>query len=246
MIDISLKEDEEIHDLGYSNLRIIQKNHGFKFGIDSILLADYSKQIKKNSIVVDIGTGTGIIAILLAAKTSLKKIYAVEIQPELADMARRSVELNNLNDKVEVINANIKDICNYVNKNSVDVIVSNPPYKKAETGLKNVEKNKLISRHEIECNFEDIARESKKLLKDNGVICVIHRPERIVDVVCLFRKYRLEPKNIRFVQSRINEAPKMFLIKAVKGAGEFLKIEKPLIIYNNEEYTEELKKIYNL
>ncbi len=246
MIDIPLKNDEEIHDLGFSNLKIIQKNHGFKFGVDSVLLADYSKHIKKDSIVIDFGTGTGIIAILLAAKTSLKKIYAVEIQSELADMARRSVALNNLEEKVEIINANIKNICNYVNKNSIDVIVSNPPYKKGNTGLKNIEKNKLISRHEVECDFEDIARESKKLLKDNGSIYVIHRPERIADVLCLFRKYKLEPKKIRFIQSRINEAPKMFLIKAVKGAGEFLKVDKPLIIYDDSEYTEELKNIYNL
>lgn len=246
MTELSLREDEEIHDLGFLDLKIIQKNHGFKFGVDSILLTDYAKHIKKNSIVMDIGTGTGIIAILLAAKTSLKKIYAVEIQPELADMARRSVILNHLDDKVEIINANIKDICNYVNKNSVDVIVSNPPYKKVDAGLKNTEKIKLISRHEVECNFEDIARESKKLLKDNGTIYVIHRPERIADVICTFRKYKLEPKKIRFVQSRVNEAPKMFLIKAVKGAGEFIKVEKPLVIYENSEYTEELKKIYNL
>ncbi len=246
MTELSLIEDEEIHDLGFLDLKIIQKNHGFKFGVDSILLTDYAKHIKKNSIVMDIGTGTGIIAILLAAKTSLKKIYAVEIQPELADMARRSVILNHLNDKVEIINANIKDICNYVNKNSVDVIVSNPPYKKVDAGLKNTEKIKLISRHEVECNFDDIARESRKLLKDNGSIYVIHRPERIADVICTFRKYKLEPKKIRFIQSRVNEAPKMFLIKAVKGAGEFIKVEKPLVIYEDGEYTEELKKIYNL
>ena len=247
MEETFLKDDEEIHDLGYKNLKIIQKKHGFKFGVDSILITDFSKRIKKNSIVMDIGTGTGVIAILLAAKTTASKIYAVEIQPDMADMAKRSVILNGLEKKVEVLNTNIKDILGYVNKNSIDVIVSNPPYKRINSGIKNTEKNKLISRHEVECNLEDITKKSKELLKDNGVIYMIHRPERIADVICSFRNNKLEPKNIRFVQSRINEAPKMFMIKAVKGAGEFIKVEQPLIIYSSgTDYTDELKKIYNM
>ena len=242
-----LKDDEEIHDLGFDNLKIIQKKYGFKFGIDSILLTSFSKHIKKNSIVMDIGTGTGIIAILLAAKTTAKKIYAVEIQKEMAEMAERSVKLNKLDDRIEVINVNIKDILTYVNKNSVDVIVSNPPYKKINTGIKNTEKNKLISRHEVECSIDDIIKKSNELLKDNGVINIIHRPERIADLICSCRNNKLEPKVLRFIQSRSNEAPKMFLIKAIKGAGEFIKVEKPLIIYDNgTEYTEEVKEIYNL
>ena len=242
---IELFEDEEIHDLEYHNLKIIQKKTGFKFGIDSVLLANYSKKIKKDAIVVDIGTGTGIIAILLAEKTRAKKIIGIEIQKEMSEMASRSIKLNNLENTVNILNCNIKDVENYVDQNSVDVIVSNPPYKKENTGIKNVEKNKLISRHEIECNIDDIIAKSSYMLKDRGSFYMIHRPERLADVLCSLRKYKIEPKNLRFVQSKPNEAPKMFLIKAVKNAGEFLKVEKPLVVYDDcGEYTDEILEFY--
>lgn len=240
-----LFEDEDIHDLEYHDLKIIQKKTGFKFGIDSVLLANYSKKIKKDANVVDIGTGTGIIAILLAEKTRAKKIIGIEIQKEMAEMASRSIKLNNLDNKVNILNCNIKDVENYVDKNSIDVIVSNPPYKKENTGIKNIEKNKLIARHEIECNIDDIIAKSCYMLKDRGMFFMIHRPERLADVMCSLRKYKIEPKNLRFVQSKENEAPKMFLIKAVKNAGEFLKVEKPLIVYNKSgEYTDEIIEFY--
>ncbi len=240
-----LNDDEELHDLEFHGLKLIQKKKGFKFGVDSVLLSDYAKKIKKDAICVDIGSGTGIISILLAEKTNLKKIYGIEIQKEMADMSQRSVELNRLQDKVCILNDNIKNIFNHLEKNSIDIIVSNPPYKKLDTGILNPEINKLISRHEVECKFDEIAEISGKLLKDNGVFYLIHRPERLADVLISLRKYKLEPKSIRFIQSKINEAPKMFLLKAVKGAGDFLKVEKPLIIYNEENnYTDEVLKIY--
>lgn len=243
---MELLENERIDDLEYKNLRIIQNTKGFCFGIDSVLLSDFAKRIKKNSIVVDIGTGTGIISILLSAKTELAKIYGVEIQDEVANMAKRSVSLNNLDDKIEIINTNIKDIFNFLEPNKIDVIVTNPPYMKLNTGAQNEEKKKLISRHEVECTLEDIIRISYRLLKSNGEFYMVHRAERIVDILYYLRMYKLEPKVLRFIQPKEGKEPNLVLIKAVKNAGYQLTLEKPLIVYNNDgTYTNEILEIYN-
>lgn len=243
---MELRENERIDDLEYKGLKIIQNEKGFCFGVDSVLLSDFARKIKDNSIVADIGTGTGIISILLCKKTNLKKIYGIEIQEEVAEMAKRSSQLNHLEDKFEIINTNIKDVFEHLGKFSCDAIVTNPPYKKVNTGLQNLEKKQLISRHEVECTLEDIIENSSKLLKDLGEFYMVHRPERLVDIMCLLRKYKLEPKNIRFVHSKAEEKPTLILIKAVKYAKEFLKIENPLVIYKeNGEYTDEILKIYD-
>ncbi len=243
---MELKENERIDDLEYKGLKLIQDKNGFCFGVDSVLLSDYAKKIKKNAKVVDIGTGTGIISILLCEKTNLKKIYGIEIQKEVAEMAMRSSKLNHLEDKFEVININIKDVFSKLNKNEYDVVITNPPYKKVDTGVKSIEKKQLISRHEVECTLEDVIESASKLLKDLGEFYMIHRAERIVDIMCLLRKYKLEPKNIRFVQSRAEDKPTLILVRAVKFAREFLKIDKPLVIYREDgEYTDEILEIYN-
>lgn len=243
---MELKENERIDDLEYKNLKIIQNENGFCFGIDSILLSDYAKNIKKDSIVIDIGTGTGIISLLLCKKTKLKKIYGIEIQKEVAEMANRSIKLNNLQDKFEIINLDINNIFEVLKPNKFDAIVTNPPYKKNNTGLKSIEESQLISRHEVKCTLEDIIEKSSKLLKSLGEFYMVHRAERIVDIVCLLRKYKLEPKNIRFVHSKRDDKPSLILIRAVKNAKDFLKIDKPLIVYNEDgQYTDEILKIYN-
>lgn len=246
MVEIDLKENERIDDLGYKELKIIQNKKGFCFGIDSVLLSDYAKNLKSNSIVADIGTGTGIISLLLCKKTNLKKIYGIEIQEEVAEMAKRSVKLNKLEEKFEIINSNIKDIFKVLEPNYFDVIVTNPPYKKANTGLTSEDIKQLISRHEIECTLEDIIEKSSKLLKSLGEFYMVHRAERLVDIMCLLRKYKLEPKSIRFVHSKQFDKPTLILIRAVKNAKEFLNIDKPLVIYkNNGEYTNEILNIYD-
>ena len=243
---MELKENERIDDLEYKGLKIIQNKKGFCFGIDSVLLSDYAKNIKKNSNVIDIGTGTGIISLLLCKKTELNKIYGIELQEEVADMAKRSIKLNGLENKIEIINKNIKDIFEILEPNKYDAIVTNPPYKKLDTGLKSDDKKQLISRHEVECTLEDILEKSYKLLKSNGEFYMVHRAERLVDIMYYLRKYKLEPKNIRFVHSKKDEKPNLILIRAVKNAKEFLKIDKPLVIYkDNGEYTDEILKIYN-
>ena len=241
-----LKENERIDDLEFKNLKIIQNKDGFCFGIDAVLLSDFAKDIRNNSIVIDLGTGTGILPILLSGKTNLSKIYGIEIQQDVANMAKRSVELNNLEDKIEIINDNIKNLENIFEKNTFEAIVTNPPYKKINSGAINENEKKLISRHEITANLEDFIKISFKLLKDKGSFYMIHRPERLVDIISLLRENKLEPKKIRMVYSNVNSEPVLVLIKSVKNAKEFLKFEKPLFIYEeNGEYTNEILKIYN-
>lgn len=243
---MELKENERIDDLEFKGLKIIQNSEGFCFGIDSVLLSDFAKEIKKNSKVVDIGTGTGIISLLLCKKAEISKIYGIEIQEEVADMARRSIILNNLKDKFEIINKNIKSVFEVLEPNSINAIVTNPPYMKLNTGAQNESKKKLVSRHEIECNLEDIVKISYKLLKSKGEFYMVHRAERIVDILYYLRKYKLEPKKIRFIHSKKYKEPNLVLIKAIKDAGEHLKIERPLVVYNDDgTYTDEILDIYN-
>ena len=245
-MEVELKENERIDDLEYKGYKIIQNSEGFCFGIDSVLLSDFSKDIKKNAEVLDLGTGTGILCILLCGKTNLYKITGVEIQEEVSDMAKRSVKLNNLEDRCNIISENILNLEKIYNKESFDVIVTNPPYKKNNTGLKNENEKKLISRHELTANLEDFIRISKNLLKDKGELYMVHRPERLVEIIYLMKKYKLEPKIIRFVSPKLGKEPNIVLIKAVKNANEFLKVEKTLYVYDeNNNYTDEILKIYN-
>lgn len=245
-MSITLKDNERIDDLEYKGLKIIQNAKGFCFGIDSVLLSDFAKNIKKDANVIDLGTGTGIIATLLCGKTEAKKIIGIEVQEKVYEMAKRSIELNNLQDRFEVKNENIKNLKNIYESNTFDVAVTNPPYKKAKTGLKNEDKEKIISRHEVEANLEDFIEITKYLLKDKGELYMVHRPDRLVDILSLMRKHKIEPKQIRLVCPNVDKSPNLVLIKGVKNGGKFLKVEKNLYIYNLDgSYTDEVLKIYN-
>ncbi len=242
---IDLKENEKIEDLQYKNLKIIQNKKGFCFGIDSILLSDFAKKIKKNAKVLDLGTGSGIIATLLCEKTMLKEIIGIEKQKEVYEMAQRSIKLNNLENKFKIINEDIINLNKIFEKNTFDVIVTNPPYKKKGTGMKNEEEQKIIARHETTATLEDLIKIARDLLKDKGEFYMVNRPERLVDTLNSMRKYKIEPKNLRLIYANAKAEPKMFLIKGIKNAKSFLKIEKNLYIYEeNGEYTEEINKIY--
>ena len=243
---VNLKENERIDDLEFKGLKIIQNEKGFCFGIDSVLLSDFAKDIKKGSKVLDLGTGTGIIPILLCGKTKLDKVIGVEIQEEVANMAKRSCLLNNLEDRFEVLNENILRLKNIFKNQTFDVIVTNPPYKKKDTGIINEDERKIISRHEITANLEDFIKISKDLLKDKGELYMVHRPERLVDILSLLRKYKIEPKHMRFVYSNTTKPPKLVLIKGIKNSKSFLKVDTNLYIYDDKgNYTEEILKIYN-
>ena len=245
-MNIKLKENERIDDLEFKNLKIIQNKEGFCFGTDSVLLADFAKNIKKGANVLDLGTGTGIISILLCGKTDLNSITGVEIQNEVAEMANRSSKLNKLEKKFKVLNDNILNLKNIYDNQSFDVIVTNPPYKKKNTGIINENEKKIISRHEITATLEDFIKVSSDLLKDKGEIYMVHRPDRLVDILSLMRNNKIEPKILRMVYSNKNMEPKLLLIKGIKNAKPFLKIEKNLYIYDgNGNYTEEIMKIYN-
>lgn len=242
-----LKENEKIEDLQYKNLKIIQNKKGFCFGIDSILLSDFAKEIKKNAKVIDLGTGTGIIATLLCKKTELKEIIGIEKQKEVYEMAKRSIALNQLENQFKIINEDIINVTKILEKNTFDAIVTNPPYKKKDTGVRNEEEKKIISRHETTATLEDFIKVSKDLLKDKGEFYMVHRPDRLVDILNLMRNYKIEPKILRFVYSNEASEPKLILVKGIKNAKPFLQVKKNLYIYNKSgEYSEEINKIYHM
>ena len=245
-MNIEIMDDERLDDLNCKNLKILQKKDGFCFGMDSVLIANFAKISRKNAIVADLGTGTGIISILVAGKQSLEKVYAVEIQEDLVDMAKRSVKYNDLEDKIDVINADIVGISRGNFNKKFDYVISNPPYKKLNTGLINDNQKKLISRHEVKCTLKDVVYEASKLLKDNGDFYMVHRPDRLCDIFNVMRENKVEPKEIQLVYPHIEDEANLVLIKGVKCGKPSLKVLKPLIVYNeNNEYTEELLKFYD-
>lgn len=244
-METELKENERIDDLEYKGLKIIQNKEWFCFGIDSVILANFAKASKKGSKILDLGTGTGIIAILLSSKVENSKITGVEIQKQVAEMAKRSVKLNDLEDRIQIINEDIKNISTKIGQGQFDVVITNPPYKKKETGRVNENSVKEISRHEMTADLEDFIRIAKEQLKDYGTLYMINRPERLADIIEYLRKYKLEPKEIRFIYPKKNKDSNGILVKAVKYGGKFLKIDEPLIIHNEDgTYTDEILKIY--
>lgn len=244
-MEVELKENEKIEDLQCNGLRIIQNKKWFCFGMDAVLLTNYC-DIKNNSKIADLGTGTGIIPILLSGKRHYSKAYAIEIQEGVAEMARRSVALNDLQDKIEIFNIDLKEALNYLEPNSFDAVISNPPYKLNNSGIINPSDNKAISRHEIKCSLEDVIRTAAVLLKQYGRFYMVHRPDRLADIMCLLRKYSLEPKQIRFVHPRVAATPNMILIRASKNGNPELKFDPPLYIYDDEgNYTDDVYEIYN-
>ena len=239
---MELKVDERIDDLELNNLKIIQNKNWFCYGVDSVLLSDFAKEIHTGSNILDLGSGNGILELLLSAKVKNSKITGIEVQEEIYEMAKRSVELNKLEDRINFENNNIKEI-NFENK--FDAVVTNPPYKKIGTGMKNESQNKIISRHEVLANLEDFIKIASENLKDLGTMYMVNRPERLADIFEYSRKYRLEPKELRIVYSRPSSNPKLILIKCVKYANKYLKLREPLYIYNeNGEYSDEIYKIY--
>ena len=245
---LELKENERIDDLQYKGLKVIQNNKGFCFGIDSVILSDFAKNIKDNSRVVDLGTGSGVIGLLLCNKTKLKEIIGIEIQKDVANMAKRSIRLNNLENMFQIVNENINDIFvqGILNKNQYDVVVMNPPYKEVGTGKQNEDEVKLISRHEIKAKLSDFIATASNLLKDKGEVYIVHKPERTIDIMQKMRENKIEPKEMKIVYPYKNAEASLILIKGVKGGKKFFKIMEPLYIYeNNGEYTEQIKQIYN-
>ena len=240
---MEIKENERIDDLQLKNLKIIQNKDWFCFGIDSVLLSGFADGIKKNSRILDLGAGTGILELLMSAKIEGSKILGIEVQKEVAELAKRNIILNNLENRIEILNINIKNLSTNM---LFDAVVTNPPYKEKNTGLVNDNNIKLISRHEIEGNLEDFINVASKTLKDKWTMYMVNRPERLIDIFEYCRKYKLEPKELQIVYSRIGSKPVLILIKATKNARKYLKVREPLYIYDNDgNYTKEILRIYN-
>ena len=241
---IKLKENERLDDLQRNGYQIIQNPEKFCFGMDAVLLSGFAK-VKPGGKVLDLGTGTGIIPILLAGKTEAGKISALEIQEESADMARRSVALNHLENKIDIVTGDIKEAGTYFDAASFDVITCNPPYMIGQHGLKNPDAPKAIARHEILCTLEDVVRESARLLKPGGNLFLVHRPFRLAEIICTLTKYKLEPKRMQLVHPYIDKEPNMVLIEANRGGRSRMQVEKPLIVYKEPSvYTDDIYSIY--
>lgn len=239
-----IKDDETIDDLQLKELQLIQKKDGFKFGIDAVLLSDFA-QIKKKHEVMDLCTGTGIIPFLIYGKYNPKSVYGLEIQEEMVDMAKRSVKLNSLEEKVSFINEDLKNIEFLKKLKKFDVITVNPPYKLNNAGIINPNDKLAIARHEILCNLEDVIYAARILLKDNGRLFMIHRPERLADIFTLMRKYKIEPKRVKMIHPKIGKAPNIVLVEGQRDGGAYLKWDAPLYVYDESgKYTKEIDSIY--
>lgn len=239
-----LLPDERIDDLHRNGYQIIQNPNKFCFGMDAVLLSGFTK-VKQNETCLDLGTGTGIIPILLEAKTPGKQFVGLEIQEESADMARRSVLLNKQEEKVQIVTGDIKEASSIFGAASFDVVTSNPPYMTNQHGLQNPDLPKAIARHEVLCTLEDVVREASRVLKPNGRFYMVHRPFRLVEIISCMTKYKLEPKRMKLVYPYVDKEPNMVLIEAIKGAKSMVKVEAPLIVYKEPNvYTDEIYDIY--
>jgi len=237
-------ENERLDELHRKGYKIIQDPNRFCFGMDAVLLSAFAN-VKKNEKVLDIGTGTGIIPILMEARYGGESYVGIEIQEDVADMASRSVKYNNLEDRIVIDNADVKDALKLYGSSHFDVITTNPPYMTVDKGLINPSDTKALSRHELSVKLEDIVSISSKILKNKGRFYMIHRPARLVEIMNVMRKYNLEIKRIRMVHPYINKEANMVLIEAMHDGKPFLKVEKPLIVYEKSgEYTKEVMDIY--
>ena len=235
---------ERLDDLQCNGLYLIQDPDKFCFGIDAVLLSNFVK-VKKNGHVVDLCTGSGIVPILLSAKTGAKKITGIEIQSDIADMARRSVSYNKLDEKIDIINDDISNALKYINNCSVDSVCVNPPYMKDTTAIKNPDLPMAIARHELLTDLETVINIASKLLKESGKFFMVHRPSRLSEIFTSMRQNRIEPKRLRFIHPYIESKANLVLIEGAKGSGVWLDVEPPLVVYKDKNiYTDEVLKIY--
>ena len=239
-----IHEGERLDELQRNGYGIIQNPARFCFGMDAVLLSGFAKA-KAGEKVLDLGTGTGIIPILMEAKTDAADFTALEIQEESADMARRSVAYNHLEDKIKVITGDIRDASNIFGASSFHVITTNPPYMIGTHGENSPSTAKAIARHEVLCTLDDILRESAKMLMPGGRFYMVHRPFRLAEIFSTLKKYHLEPKRMQLVYPFVDKEPNMVLIEAMKGGNPRITVEKPLIVYETPGvYTKDIRELY--
>ena len=240
-----VKCGERVDDL-QNGLFVIQDPKKFCFGMDAVLLSGFARA-REGARVIDLGTGTGIIPILMEAKTKAAHLTGLEIQEESADMARRSVQLNGLTDKITIVTGDLKEAVSLFGAASFDVVTCNPPYMTEHHGLTNPGGPKAVARHELLCNLEDVVSQASKVLKERGRFYMVHRPFRLAEIMNVLTKYRLEPKRMQLVYPYIDREPNMVLIEALKGGNSRVTVEPPLIVYKEPGvYTENILKIYDM
>ncbi len=244
MAQMMLKQGERLDNLERNGYVLIQNPKKFCFGMDAVLLSGFA-QVRKGEKAIDLGCGNGIIPILLEAKTEGEHFTGLEIQEECADMARRSVAYNRLQEKVEIVTGDLKEASAIFGAASFSVVTSNPPYMIGNHGLQNDMQAKTIARHEVCCDLDDVLRESAKLLKEGGRFYMVHRPFRLAEIMHKMVSYALEPKRMRMVYPFVDKEPNMVLIEGRKGGKSRLTVEKPLIVYKEPGvYTEEIYSVY--
>ncbi len=240
-----VRSDERLDDL-QNGYKIIQHPDKFCFGMDAVLLSNYAK-VKPGEKCLDLGTGTGIIPILLAAKTKGEHFTGLEIQPGSVEMATRSVRYNNLEDRIDIVEGDIKEAAATFGPSTMHVVTSNPPYMTNHHGLKNPTDAKAIARHEVLCSLEDVISQTARVLVPGGRCYFVHRPFRLVEIFTLMKQYKLEPKRMRLVYPYKDREPNMVLIEGVRGGGPQLTVEAPLIVYEAPRvYTQEIYDLYGM
>lgn len=244
MTGFDLQADERLDDLVRDGLKIIQKPGGFCFSMDAVLLANFAT-VKKDDIVADLGTGSGVIPLLLTTRKKARRIYGLEIQPDAINRAVRSVAGNSLSGLIEIIRGDIKEAVMTLGPGKFDLVTSNPPYMPTGRGEINPADELAVARHEISCTLDDVIGAGAGLLNSHGRLAVVHRPERLADLLHLMKQYRLEPKRLQTVYPKPGRKPTMVLVEAVKGARPDLSIIPPLFVYDSQgAYTSELLNIY--
>ena len=243
-MDVKINVDEGVDDLQLNGLKLIQKQQGFRFGVDAVLLSHFAN-IKSRHRVIDLCTGTGIVPFLAYGKYAPKEVIGLEIQEDMVEMANRSSVLNNTTDIVKFVHGDLKDKALLDSLGKFDVLTVNPPYKLNNAGIVNPNDKLAIARHEVMCTLEDVIVAARRLLKDNGRMFIVHRPERLADIFGLMRKYKIEPKRVRMVQPNTKKAPNIVLVEGQRDGGAFLKWEETLYVYDdNGKYSEEIDRIY--
>lgn len=242
--EVRLKGSERLDDLQRNGYRIIQDPEKFRFGMDAVLLTGFARAGAEDRLL-DLGTGTGIILLLMEAKYGCAHLTGLEIQPDSADMAARSVALNGLSDRIDIITGDIREADHIFPSASFDCITCNPPYMIGQHGIANPDAPKAIARHEILCTFEDVARQTARLLKPGGHFFLVHRPFRLAEIMVTLCRHRLEPKRMQLVYPYVDREPNMVLLEAVRGGKSRMTVEKPLIVYREPGvYMPEISELY--
>lgn len=237
---------ERINDiLGYSGLKIYQNSDYFNFSLDSIILANYSNIRLRDKRIIDFCTGNAVIPIILSRRCD-KNIDCIEVLDNIYSLAAKSIEINDLNDRINLFHMDVKDFCSKVeNLNVYDLVLCNPPYfKNIDGSSKNLCYEKMVARHEVLINLDEVCGCAKRILKDNGNLCIVHRTDRLMEILDCFRKNNFEPKRVMFIYENINSSSYLVLVEGQKCGSVGLKVDKPLILYNLDgTMTDEYQKL---